>query len=121
MVYNEFIKCEVCGCVTRIRLQVGWLDEHPIAVTCGKCGISLKGKVKIGQEIPELKFKFENAEMVNVTPTTLPDYVVECSGEFPTIKMCEGWVLQDNLSIQLIFGLNIRGYCNCIRVETGSI
>ena len=96
MVYNEFIKCEVCGCVTRIRLQVGWLDEHPIAVTCGKCGISLKGKVKIGQEIPELKFKFENAEMVNVTPTTLPDYVVECSGEFPTIKMCEGWVLQDN-------------------------
>ena len=54
MVYNEFIKCEVCGCVTRIRLQVGWLDEHPIAVTCGKCGISLKGKVKIGQEIPEL-------------------------------------------------------------------
>lgn len=96
MVYNEFIKCEVCGCVTRIRLQVGWLDEHPIAVTCGKCGISLKGKVKIGQEIPELKFKFENAEMVNATPTTLPDYVVECSGEFPTIKMCEGWVLQDN-------------------------
>lgn len=86
MVYNEFIKCEVCGCVTRIRLQVGWLDEHPIAVTCGKCGISLKGKVKIGQEIPELKFKFENAEMVNVTPTTLPDYVVECSGEFPHNK-----------------------------------
>ena len=44
MVYNEFIRCEVCGCITRIRLQVGWLDEHPIAVTCGKCGISLKGK-----------------------------------------------------------------------------
>ena len=41
MVCNEFIRCEVCGCITRIRLQVGWLDEHPIAVTCGKCGISL--------------------------------------------------------------------------------
>ena len=55
MVYNEFIRCEVCGCITRIRLQVGWLDEHPIAVTCGKCGISLKGKVKIGQDTLGLK------------------------------------------------------------------
>ena len=58
MVYNEFIRCEVCGCITRIRLQVGWLDEHPIAVTCGKCGISLKGKVKIGQDTLGLKFEF---------------------------------------------------------------
>lgn len=96
MVYNEFIKCEVCGCVTRIRLQVGWLEEHPIAVTCGKCGISLKGKVHIGQDNPGLSFEFENAERVDAVPTTLPDYVVECSGEFTTIKMCEGWVLQDN-------------------------
>ena len=93
MVYNEFIRCEVCGCITRIRLQVGWLDEHPIAVTCGKCGISLKGKVKIGQDTLGLKFEFENAERVNAAPTTIPDYVVECSGEFTTIKMCDGWCL----------------------------
>ena len=96
MVYNEFIRCEVCGCITRIRLQVGWLDEHPIAVTCGKCGISLKGKVKIGQDTLGLKFEFENAERVNAAPTTIPDYVVECSGEFTTIKMCDGWCLQEN-------------------------
>lgn len=97
MVYNEFIRCEVCGCITRIRLQVGWLDEHPVAVTCGKCGISLKGKVKIGQDTLGLKFEFENAERVNAAPTTIPDYVVECSGEFTTIKMCDGWCLQENL------------------------
>ena len=96
LVYNEFIRCEVCGCITRIRLQVGWLDEHPIAVTCGKCGISLKGKVKIGQDTLGLKFEFENAERVNAAPTTIPDYVVECSGEFTTIKMCDGWCLQEN-------------------------
>lgn len=96
MVYNEFIKCEVCGSVTRIRLQVGWLEEHPIAVTCGKCGISLKGKVHIGQEEPGLSFEFENAEIVGGGPTSVPDYVVECSGEFTTVKMCEGWVLQED-------------------------
>lgn len=96
LVYNEFIRCEVCGSTTRIRLQIGWLDEHPIAVTCGKCGISLKGKVKIGQETPGLKFEFENAERVEPIATTIPDYVVECSGEFTTIKMCEGKCLQKN-------------------------
>lgn len=96
MVYNRFIKCEVCGSITRIRLQVGFLEEHPIAVTCGKCGISLKGRVYIGQDIPSLKFDFENAEDVEASPSTLADYVVECSGEFTTRKMCDGWVLQED-------------------------
>lgn len=83
MVYNNYIKCQVCGCITRIRLQVGWQEEHPIIVTCGKCGISLTGKVEIGQEEPGLKFEFENAEIVNDNSA---DFIVECSGEFPTIK-----------------------------------
>lgn len=96
LVHNEFIKCEVCGSITRIRLQVGWLDEHPIAVTCGKCGISLKGNVHIAHDDLILSFEFENAERVAAASTTLPDYVVECSGEFTTVKMCEGWVLQED-------------------------
>lgn len=50
MVYNCFIRCHVCGSITRVRLQVGWQEEHPIVVACRKCGISLNGKVKIGQE-----------------------------------------------------------------------
>lgn len=43
MVFNTFIKCQVCGCITRVRLQVGCQEEHPIEVTCGKCGTSLSG------------------------------------------------------------------------------
>lgn len=34
MVFNTFIKCQVCGSITRIRLQVGWQEEHPIEVAC---------------------------------------------------------------------------------------
>ena len=49
MVYNCFIRCHVCGSITRVRLQVGWQEEHPIVVACRKCGISLNGKVKIGR------------------------------------------------------------------------
>lgn len=83
MVYNCFIKCQVCEKITRVRLQVGWLPEHPIVVTCGECKTSLLGKVKIGQEIPGVTFSFENAEEVNDENA---DYMVECSGEFPVMK-----------------------------------
>lgn len=83
MVYNEFIKCQVCGSITRVRLQVGWQEKHPVVITCGKCSTSLSGYVQIGQEHLGLKFEFENAdEVVNENA----DYAVECSGEFPTLK-----------------------------------
>ena len=52
MVFNTFIKCQVCRSITRVRLQVGWQEEHPIVVACGKCGTSLSGSVKIGQDRP---------------------------------------------------------------------
>ena len=86
MVHNSYIKCRVCNSITRVRLQVGWLEQHPIVIACGKCGVSLSGKVDIGQMQPGLKFEFENADILNNDEK--PDYIVECSGEFPTSKHC---------------------------------
>jgi hypothetical protein len=74
----------VCSSITRVRLQVGWQEQHPIVITCGKCGVSLSGKVDIGQIEPGLKFDFENAEVLNSEEKS--DFVIECSGEFPTSK-----------------------------------
>lgn len=93
MVHNTFVKCDVCNKITRIRLQVGWLEEHPIAVMCGNCGISLKGKVYIDQENIDLRYTFENAK--EVYDVKEPDYAVECSGEFPTRKICVGKELEE--------------------------
>ena len=73
MVYNCFIRCHVCGSITRVRLQVGWQEEHPIVVACRKCRISLNGKVKIGQDMPGLEFSFENAEILREDESA--DYV----------------------------------------------
>jgi len=84
MVHNSFIKCRVCNSITRVRLQVGWLEQHPIVISCGKCGVSLSGKVDIGQMQPGLRFEFENADILNNYEK--PDYIIECSGEFPTSK-----------------------------------
>ena len=93
MIYNCFIKCQVCGSITRIRLQVGWQNEHPVVVTCGKCETSLSGHVKIGQSTPSLQFDFDNADMINKADKA--DYMVECSGEFPVIKQCEAGSVDD--------------------------
>lgn len=84
MVYNHFIKCQVCGTITRIRFQVGFLKRHPVVVTCCNCGTSMNGYVDINQECPGLRFQFENAD--EVPDNNASRYVVECSGEFPTIK-----------------------------------
>lgn len=94
MVNNINIKCQVCGSVTRVRLQVGYLKHHPIVVPCYKCGISLCGEVVIGQDSPSLKYNFENADIVNKSDS---DYIVECSGEFPVNKICEDNISNYNL------------------------
>jgi len=70
-----------------VRLQVGWQTEHPVVVTCGECGTSLLGHVTMGQESLELRFEFDNATIINEDDHE--DYLVECSGEFPTMKQCK--------------------------------
>ena len=67
-----------------MRLQVGWQTEHPVVVTCGECGTSLLGHVTMGQESLELRFEFDNATIINEDDHE--DYLVECSGEFPSLK-----------------------------------
>lgn len=94
MIHNYYIKCQVCNKITRIRLQVGWLPEHPIVVTCGECGTSLSGRVRIGQDEPSLSYSFSNADSVFEEDA---DYMVECSGEFPTIKHCLAFHSQEIL------------------------
>ena len=89
MVHNHFIKCQVCGSIIRIRLQVGFLKQHPIIVTCGKCKASLCGKVYIDQEKLGLKMEFDNADSLDFHGITEGDYFVECSGEFPVRKQGE--------------------------------
>lgn len=86
---NKYIRCQVCGSVTRIRLQVGNLEQHPIVVSCGKCKTSLTGMVFIGQDRPSIKFEFNNADVLKKDSFDAGDYFAECSGEFPVQKQHE--------------------------------
>ena len=106
MVFNTYIKCQVCGSITRIRLQVGWQAKHPIVIACGKCGTSLSGNVKIRQDSPGLKFYFDNAD--EVTENTA-DFIVECSGEFPTLKQGRASDLEGMVISPYIRAMNRMG------------
>lgn len=82
---DYYVKCNVCGSVTRIRLQVGWLKEHPVHIYCGRCGILLEGKVVQDQENTRVGITFKNA----VKTSEDSEFFIEVSGEFPSWKMIE--------------------------------
>lgn len=89
MVYNHYIKCQVCGSITRVRLQIGHLKQHPIVVTCVKCKTSLLGTAYFNQENTGIKLDFENADSIDKHNLNAGDYFAECSGEFPVRKQGE--------------------------------
>lgn len=85
-VSNDF-KCSVCGKITRIKVQMGWLENYPISIKCNECHISIFGKVNLNSN-SDNKF----IELENVTPERsgkTPDFIIEVSGELLTEKLRE--------------------------------
>ena len=73
--------------------------------------------------MPGLEFSFENAEILREDESA--DYVVECSGEFPTKKLST-----DLRNLQEVYpgewklhriGHNIKEYWICLRTEIKAI
>lgn len=85
MNYNINLKCEVCGAVTRVRIQVGWLDIHPIRFNCGKCGILIPGICELDQKNGKIGVSFRNANQCNEKE----NFYIESSGELITLKLKE--------------------------------
>lgn len=108
MVHNCFVRCQVCGCITRVRLQVGHLPEHPIIFACGNCKTSLSGSVIIDQDNPGLYYQFENADLIDGTDAT---HLVECSGEFPVKKQKENATILEDVITPYI------RYCERVKTD----
>lgn len=83
---NYFLKCDVCGAIIQVKIQVGWLEQHPIRIHCGKCGILISGEFKTNQEKITYNYKYENATFIQ---KCLPDFYIESSGELLTKKIEE--------------------------------
>lgn len=84
VITNDF-QCNVCDSITRIKVQLGWLENYPVRIKCGKCNISIFGNVYLDQQNAGYSIKFKN-----VTPLEdigEPDFLIEVSGELLTEKM----------------------------------
>ncbi|MBY0144322.1 metal-binding protein [Neobacillus niacini] len=85
MVITNDFQCNVCDSITRIKVQLGWLENYPVRIKCGKCNISIFGNVYLDQ--PNVGYSIK---LKNVTPLEeigKPDYLIEVSGELLTEKM----------------------------------
>lgn len=85
MIVTNDYQCNVCSSITRIKVQLGWLDNYPVRIKCGNCNISIFGNVSLDQENAGFSINFKN-----VTPLESigkPDYLIEVSGELLTEKM----------------------------------
>lgn len=91
---RHYLKCEVCESIILLRVQVGWLNYHPIKIHCGKCGIMISGNAYFDQENVTTDFKFEN--VIHESHVT-PDFYIEASGELLTEKLQE-YKNEDNAS-----------------------
>ncbi len=86
MVQRHYLRCAVCGTVTLVRWQVGWLERHPIRVPCGGCGVIIRGVAKTDQEKVRAEIEFENGESIEPDGAE-PRFYIEASGEFVTSKL----------------------------------
>lgn len=86
MVFNDYLKCDVCGSIINVKIQGGWLDEFPVAIYCGKCGILIEEKIIQKPMEGRIETKVTNASQIS---STLSDYVIQVSGEFPALKEIE--------------------------------
>lgn len=84
MVIRNYLRCAVCGTVTVVRTQLGWLKQHPVRVHCGKCGILLLGTVYLDQDRGTARHEFENASIIDEAS---PEFYMEASGELLTEKI----------------------------------
>ncbi len=66
------------------RTQVGWLNEHPVRLHCGRCNILLSGTARFSSPPPQADVVFDNAESVE---EAIPAYYAEVSGELLTVKL----------------------------------
>lgn len=81
---RSYIRCDVCGTVTMVRTQLGWLDQHPVRVYCGECSITLSGTAILDQATGNAHVEFSNAAEC-AGPNV--GFYVEASGELLTEKL----------------------------------
>lgn len=81
MTIKYYVECPVCGKITLIRIQAGYLQFFPIKIYCKNCESLITGYYK-GTNFKNLEIKFENVRVIDERELTrFPDYSAYVSPE----------------------------------------
>ena len=83
MIQRYCVKCPVCGKVTVLRIQAGFIDMHPIRFNCGNCKISLYGEAFFNA--PNIILEMHRGNIIQGTDE--PNYLLAVSGELLCPKL----------------------------------
>lgn len=81
---NDF-QCDVCGKITKIRVQLGWLENYPVRIKCNECYTSIFGNVSMNPHKGEFHIDLKNVK--RYTGDVSPDFIIDVSGELLTKKI----------------------------------
>lgn len=83
MIQRYYIECPVCGKVTVLRVQAGFLAWHPIRFNCGNCKISLYGEATFNA--PNITLNMCRGKIINEVQN--PNFLLSVSGELLCPKL----------------------------------
>ena len=85
MTVNYYIKCPICGTVTRMRTPAGYIYKQPVHIHCGNCNTLLTGEFICDNERVRACFMPINCEAV--ARTAEYEYDGQTSGELLSHKI----------------------------------
>lgn len=85
MTVNYFIKCPICGVITRMRTPAGYIYKQPVHIHCGKCNTLLTGDFICDND--NVKAYFIPVNCSTIDDTFDYEYEGQTSGELLSHKI----------------------------------
>lgn len=85
MTVNYFIKCPICGVITRMRTPAGYIFKQPVHIHCGKCNTLLTGDFICDND--NVKAYFIPVNCSTIDDTFDYEYEGQTSGELLSHKI----------------------------------
>lgn len=88
MMMSGMLKCEVCGKITQVKINVGISNEFPIFIPCKCCGTVFNGRYIKNDDLVEANTKFINAKEVS-NQNEMADFICTITGDFISQKISD--------------------------------
>lgn len=95
-----YLKCDICGKITQVKIEVGYCESFPIFIPCKNCGTMFHGKYTKDDDKIIAGANFINAkEIYNVTD--LPNYICTITGDFISQKISDVNSAKDTITFPM--------------------